>query len=236
MKIAVSARCAGKMRHHVRLTPVVFRVILLIGILTMRKIFYRFRDWSVARRLEKSRANFDAACSEVLEAHRKAGRTGVTPELHEATAEMIVAQRRLKEAELDFDLVTVGPEPVELTPLVIKKVRQSFPPEQQLEVIRSLENECARNLLFSENGNSQVLERVRLAVVKAAGGILEELHRQIGIAKRDWRDVINSAEYPEAVKLGYINYGQLNREGRSELEARDRQQYEAWLFDEGSLR
>ena len=70
---------------------------------------------------------------------------------------------------------------------------------------------------------------MRLAVVKAARGSLAELRIQITIAKRDWRDVINSAEYPEAVRMGLAEYSKLDEKVRCELEARDRQQYLAWL-------
>lgn len=200
----------------------------------MRKIPDQYRHLPSAKRLEEAQSEFDAAASALVAANRSARAVGklFTPEIQEHAERLSTSQQRLKEAEADFDLATGGPEPVELTTLVIKKVRQSFPPDQQSEAIRLLEKECARNLPFSEDDSAQDLERVRLAVVKAAGGSLAELRRQIGVAKRDWRDVINSAEYSEAARLGLVEYSKLDQEARSELEARDRQQYVAWLREE----
>jgi hypothetical protein len=73
------------------------------------------------------------------------------------------------------------------------------------------------------------LERVRLAILKLAGGNLDELRKQVDAAKRDWRDVINPAEYPEASGLGFIKYKELDQQTKEEIKRRDREQYETWL-------
>jgi hypothetical protein len=200
----------------------------------MRKIPGHYRHLPSAKRLQEAQSEFDTAASALVAANRSARAAGkkFTPEMQEHAERLSSSQQRLKEAEADFDLATGGPEPVELTPLVIRKVRQSFPPEQQLEAIHLLEKECSRNLPFSEDDSAQDLERVRLAVVKVARGSLAELGRQIGVAKRDWRDVLNSAEYPEASRLGLAEYGKLPERARGEMQARDRQQYLAWLREE----
>jgi hypothetical protein len=88
-------------------------------------------------------------------------------------------------------------------------------------------------LPFQENFDAQGLERVRLAVVKLAGGSLAELRRQVEVAKQDWRDVLAPAEEPEAMRAGFSNYGELDAEARRDMEARDRQQYEEWLHGDG---
>jgi hypothetical protein len=92
-----------------------------------------------------------------------------------------------------------------------------------------LEKKCASNLPFSEDDSARDLERVRLAIVKTAGGDLVELRRQVGIANRDWRDVFNLAEYPEALGIGLVVYSKLDERTRKEVEARDRQRYLGWL-------
>jgi hypothetical protein len=193
-----------------------------------------YRNSASAKRLEEAQAEFEAAASALVAANRSARAEGkqFTPEMRERAERLNTVQQRLKEAEADFDLVTGGPEPVELTPLVIRKVRKLFPPNEQSDVIRLLEKECARNLPFSEDDTAQDLERVRLAVLKLAGGRLLELRRQIEVAKRDWRDVLNAAEYPEGSRLGLVEYGKLAPEARSEIDARDKQQHLAWLQEE----
>jgi len=203
----------------------------------MREIPDQFRNLPSAKRLQEARSRFDAAASALVAANRAARAEGklFIPEMQEHAERLSAAQQQLKEAETDFDLATGGPEPVELTPLVVKKVRQSFAPDQQSEAIRSLEKECGRNLPFSEGDSAQDLERLRLAVVKLTGGSLTELHRQIDIAKVDWRDVLNSAEYPEQSGMGFVEYSKLGEGTRNEVKARDRQQYEAWLNEERTV-
>jgi hypothetical protein len=112
---------------------------------------------------------------------------------------------------------------------VRRKVLQSFPVEQRTEVTRLLERECANNLPFSDDDTSEAIERVRLAVLKVADGSEAELRRQIDGAKRDWRDVINAAEYPEAARLGLLEFTKLDENTREQMQKRDREQYLVWL-------
>jgi len=201
----------------------------------MRKIPAQYRNLPSAKRLEEAKSKFDDAAGALVSANRAARAAGkrFTAEMQEQAERLSIAQQRLKEAEGEFDSATGGPEPVALTPPVIKKVRQLFPPDQQSEAISLLEKECGRNLPFSEDDSAQGLERVRLAVIKLAGGNLAELLRQIDIARVDWRDVLSSAEYPEASRMGFVEYNNLDERNRNEIKARDRQQYVDWLGEEG---
>jgi len=201
----------------------------------MRKIPAQYRNLPSARRLEEAKSKFDDAASALVTANTAARAAGkrFTAEMQEQAERLSLAQQRLKEAEADFDSATGGPEPVVLTPLVIKKVRQLFPPDQQSEAISLLEKECGHNLPFSEGDSAQDLERVRLAVIKLTGGSLAELQRQIDIARVDWRDVLSAAEYPEASGMGFVQYSNLDERTRNEIKMRDRQQYVAWLGEEG---
>lgn len=72
-------------------------------------------------------------------------------------------------------------------------------------------------------------ERVRLAVLKLAGGRLEGVREALEVANRDYRDVIAWAEYPELMELGFVGVGELEEEAVRELKERDAGQYEAWL-------
>ena len=197
----------------------------------MSKIPEQYRNLPSAKQLEEARSKFDDAASALVTSNRAARAAGkrFTAEMQEQAERLSIAQQRLKEAEADFDSVTGGPEPVALTPLVIKKVRQLFPPDQQSDAISLLEKECGRNLPFSEDDRAQDLERVRLAVIKLTGGSLAELQRQIDIARVDWRDVLSSAEYPEASGMGFDQYSNLDERTRNEIKVRDRQQYVDWL-------
>ena len=45
---------------------------------------------------------------------------------------------------------------------------------------------------------------------EVADGSEAELRKQIDAAKRDWRGVLNAAEYPEASRLGLLEYSKLD--------------------------
>lgn len=186
------------------------------------------------RQLGRAREEPEAAARDLVEEHRKAraaGR-GHTSAIDEAAERLSALEQNLKQARAEFEQATAGPEPepLELTELVLRKVRESFPAEEQAEAISLLEKRCGRNLPYLEDSDARGLERVRLAVVKLSGGSLGELERQVEVAKQDWRDVLILAESPEAVREGlYRVMEELDAETRSEVLERDRQQYERWL-------
>jgi hypothetical protein len=203
--------------------------------MVIRKILGWLRGSTKPSQLEQAQAEFKAAARELAEATRKthaAGHTD-TPEMTAAAERAIAAQQRLTQAKAEFDQATGGPEPVELTELVLRKVKQWFAADEQAEVIRLLEKECGRGLPFCEHSDAQGLERVRLAVVKLAGGNLAELRRHIEVAKQDWRDVLVWAESPEEAKSGFFTVTEINAKIVYDVKARDRQQYEEWLRGDG---
>lgn len=106
-------------------------------------------------------------------------------------------------------------------------VHRTFSLDQQPEANRLLEQKCVR-FPFTED-TPEGLERNRLAVLKIASGSLDELRKQIEVAKIDWRDVINAAEYPEAISMGLSTYQNLDQETRERVDRRDRKQYLNWL-------
>ena len=72
-------------------------------------------------------------------------------------------------------------------------------------------------------------ERVRLAVLKLAGGDLERLRINVRAAKGDYRDVLAWAEFPGQIKA---NSWRLPAEEREQLIQADLAQYLAWLEQE----
>ena len=197
----------------------------------MRTIDPKYKDTPQGKALAEAQANFHEASQALVAANRisrAAGHTS-TEELEKAANVLQDAHNKMNAAEAEYVLLTGGPEPVPLTKAVISKVQKLFPPEQQAEVTRLLETECANNLPLSDIGTSKGLERIRLAVLKVADGNASELRKQIQIAKRDWRDVINDAEYPEATSLSLVEYSNLDEASRQKISKRDREQYLAWL-------
>lgn len=194
----------------------------------MRKIPDKYKDAPEAKALQEARATFEEAAQALLAANRASRATGYDSldELMKAQKALSETELRMKEAEAAFELVTGGPDPVPLTDAVISKVKLLFPEDQQAEITRLLEKECANLPLI---GTAEGLERIRLDVLKIANGDLSELREQVRAAKFDWRDVINEAEYPEATNFGFAEYDELDKKAQQEIEERDREQYLAWL-------
>lgn len=189
------------------------------------------RDLSLAKRLAEAQSEFDEAARAVVAANRSAREAGQTlsAEMQVVATRLNAAQQKLKEAKAAVNRAGGAPQPVELTTVVITKIRQLFPPAEQEEAIRLLERECARNLPFSELASPKDLERVRLAVLKLSAGDFAELRRNVELAKVDWRDPIVRAEQPEAWAMGLAEYATLDDQSREAIAERDRGQYAAWL-------
>jgi hypothetical protein len=190
----------------------------------------QYLDSEAEKLLERAQADFDAAADGFRRANVAARQMGLryTPEMTAALARLTTAEERLKQARQNLPIKQPS---ISLTDIVLKKVRKSFPEKERVEAIRLLENECGSNLLRSNSDTLEGLERIRLAVVKLAQDRLPELRRQIEVAKRDWRDVINWAESPHEFGMDVVTFGKLDENTRRELRARDREQYLAWLED-----
>ena len=212
--------------------------------MVIRKILERLRGSQEPLSFEQAQVSFERAQAEYEAAEREsseiylkneAAGLGITQKWLEASYRADVLRHRLRQAKANFILVGGSHDTVELTELVTRKVKQWFRADEQAEAIRLLETECARNLPLCETWDAKELEGVRLAVVKLAGGSLVELRRQIEEAKKDVRDMIAFAQAPEEVKRwrgGLFTGAELDAETR-EMRARDRQQYEEWLREDG---
>ncbi len=73
-------------------------------------------------------------------------------------------------------------------------------------------------------------ERVRLAILKLGEGELDTLRHYLEVAKRDHRDVLAWAEFPDAMKLGAPGPEGPNSQTRAAAARRDREAYAAWFW------
>jgi hypothetical protein len=69
------------------------------------------------------------------------------------------------------------------------------------------ESNCARVLelldTYGVEAYERERERVQLAILKLSDGNEEKVHEFVAIAKRDYRDVLFWAEYPQEARLGH---------------------------------
>ena len=72
-------------------------------------------------------------------------------------------------------------------------------------------------------------QRVQLAILKLSDGEIDELPKLVKMAKRDYRDVLAYAEYPEQMRLGFVGMRGLSPKEREAMKRRDVKQYRKWL-------
>jgi len=122
----------------------------------------------------------------------------------------------------DHAAMTKQPTPNVTSADVERVVRRDFPAERFAEVMSMLSEYGA------DESWQREADRVRLAALKLAGGSIERLRYEIEGAKRDYRDVLGTGEYP--------GYGKRAR-GRKKLPPEEEQriidadwkEYQDWL-------
>jgi hypothetical protein len=104
--------------------------------------------------------------------------------------------------------------------LVIKKAKQCFPNEDPQKIIAILDE-------YGTEPYERERERVQIAILKLSGENIDHLHMHMCIAKKDYRDILAIAEYPEEMSnsTGKIS----DQEALNKIRERDRQQYLNWL-------
>jgi hypothetical protein len=103
--------------------------------------------------------------------------------------------------------------------LVTRKAKEVFPKEDISKIMGILDQ-------YGVRPHEQERERVQLAILKLSGGELEELQKQVRVAKSDYRDVLVFAEYP----LWFQSPKPLEDTPESkEIREKDRKQYLDWL-------
>ena len=104
---------------------------------------------------------------------------------------------------------------------VIRVVQRDFAPEQFDAVMT----------ILSEYGTEDWQRghhRVRLAVLKLAGGDLDAVRSQVEVAKCDYRDILAYAEYPDYMKMVPPSE-RIAEQDRQKIIRSDWNQYESWL-------
>ena len=77
---------------------------------------------------------------------------------------------------------------------VLASVQASFPKESRARALELLDT-------YGLAGHERERERVQLAILKLSDGNEEKLRQNVNVAKRDYRDVLFWAEYPEEAKI-----------------------------------
>ena len=103
--------------------------------------------------------------------------------------------------------------------LVIAKIKQCFPGEDQGEILSVLDR-------YGFESHERERERVQIAILKLSEGDLTRLHKEVDVAKRDYKDVLAWAEYSEGMK--YATW-LMDKEKVREINKRDQKQYLDWL-------
>jgi hypothetical protein len=79
------------------------------------------------------------------------------------------------------------------TPLVLAVIARRFPAEARERIAALLAERCGHDLPAIADGSG--IERIRLAVLKLAGGDPAAVPAQVADARRDWRDVLVAAGF-----------------------------------------
>jgi hypothetical protein len=99
--------------------------------------------------------------------------------------------------------------------------RRDYPPDRVDEVLSILDE------YGGEDWHPEP-DRVRMAVLKLAGGKFDQLRMHIEAAKMDFRDVLSEAEYPLYTKK-WFHIDKLPEAERQQIIDSDWKQYQDWL-------
>ena len=105
---------------------------------------------------------------------------------------------------------------------VIHKIGRVWPGEELDQILRILDQYGMDHSEFNQS-------RVHLAIIKESEGRVERLPELTSVAKRDYRDIVAWAEYPEEFRMSAAEMKSLSHEGRQAILERDRNQYLRWL-------
>jgi hypothetical protein len=96
---------------------------------------------------------------------------------------------RIEKRTNAFNLTTGEPQPVGLTPAVLREVKNLFPVESRQEVIELPDKKCGRTIPFRREASAEELKGVRLCVLKNCKSDLAPLQQWILSANIDERDL-----------------------------------------------
>ena len=104
--------------------------------------------------------------------------------------------------------------------VLVRKLATMFPDPAVRERV---EDELQR---YGLEEHERETPRVRLAILKVAGTGIEQIREWTDIAKRDYRDVLAAAEYPNQLTTATWS---LPSSERSRIAAKDAEQYRNWI-------
>ena len=104
---------------------------------------------------------------------------------------------------------------------VLRVIRREFPAEVFAAVLALLDR-------YGAEPWERERDRVQLAVLKLASGSVGEVERRVAAARRDYRDALAQAEYPESLTSVLLPEPPSGGD-RREADERDREQYRLWL-------
>jgi hypothetical protein len=107
---------------------------------------------------------------------------------------------------------------------VLNKIKKYWPDQDPERIIKILQG-------YGQEKYEEDSPRIQLAIIKLSDGDLDKLEEYVNLAKRDYRDVLAFAEYPEEIRTGFVGMEKLSEEEAKALRGRDREQYLSWLED-----
>jgi hypothetical protein len=108
------------------------------------------------------------------------------------------------------------------SPQVLEKIAQYWPDLDLEQILQVLDG-------IDQAGSAGGRTRVQLAVIKLSEGRRERLEEPVEMARKDYRDVLAYAEYPEEMRAGFPDLKGLSPQELEALRRRDREQYLRWL-------
>lgn len=105
---------------------------------------------------------------------------------------------------------------------VLEKIARYWPDVDPQGIVDVLDGYGTES---SERGRA----RVQLAILRLSEGQRDRLEGLVAMAKRDYRDVLAYAEYPEEMRTGFVGMSRLSSEEARAIRQRDREQYLEWL-------
>ena len=111
----------------------------------------------------------------------------------------------------------------DLYELLVKKLGMIFPNTTTREKVIEILSR------YGTEPYEQEIVRVQLDILKLAEGSIEDIERWVTVAKKDYRDVLASAEYPGQL---LAPTWRMSKADVNKIQTTDRNQYEEWLNKE----
>jgi len=106
--------------------------------------------------------------------------------------------------------------------MIEDRVHRMFPGTDPATVLAVLDR-------YGVEPYEQERERVQMSILKLSEGKWEQLEQCVDVAKRDFRDVLAGAEYPNAMAIGFPDTDEMTPAERRRLIEADEKQYKDCL-------